>query len=168
MALYDTNQSMTLPPPCEPSGFRGALCSSPPPTTQACLKKRMPLPIATTACMSCSEDDDGLSDIPLCLPCPTDETEIAWGKPWHSYVDAETRNPGSLKHMQKKDYEKLAAAVRDMREGFRLAVAQDGGPSTDELMEIVIARLGLALAKENTSFNSMVFEAVCKGGKAPR
>lgn len=73
---------------------------------------------------------------------------------------------GGLESMKKKDYEKLAAAVRDMRAGFNQAVTQAGGTSTDELIEIVIARLGLVLAKDNTSFNSFLFEAVCKGNKS--
>lgn len=71
------------------------------------------------------------------------------------YTLAEAEN------MQKKQYEQIAAAVRDMREGFRLACSQENGPTTDQLMEIVTARLGLMLARDNPNFDSFKFAAKC-------
>lgn len=66
--------------------------------------------------------------------------------------------------MTKKDYEKLALACRKMRDGVRTA-QRDGEPSTDQIMEIVIAQLGLVLAADNPNFDSFIFAAMCKGSK---
>lgn len=78
----------------------------------------------------------------------------------------EVLNSGVLPTMTKKDYEKLALAVRKMRSGM---VDLNHLPQTtvDTVTEIIIAQLGMVLASENSKFDSFVFEAMCKGSKKP-
>ena len=73
--------------------------------------------------------------------------------------------PG-LQQMTKKDYQKLAATVREMRKGMEASPTLAHGAVVDVAIEIVIARIGLMLAEDNKNFDSFVFAAACKGTKA--
>lgn len=66
--------------------------------------------------------------------------------------------------MTKKDYQKLAAAVRAMRKGM-LDLNHMTRNDVNAVMEIIIARIGLMLAEDNKSFDSFMFAAACKGTK---
>lgn len=72
---------------------------------------------------------------------------------------------GGLKNLGKKDYEKLATAVKEIDAALRQMLLM-GRPDAAAISEMVAARIGLALAQENKKFDSWRWAAACKGEKS--
>lgn len=75
---------------------------------------------------------------------------------------------GGLKTLRKKDYEKLASAIKDIGDTVEQMFMENppGRPDAAAIRELVAARIGLVLAQDNKDFDSFRFAAACKGEKA--
>lgn len=83
-------------------------------------------------------------------------------------IDATIRKHyGGLDNLQKRDYQKLAAAVCDIGKQIEQMFLSSpmGRPDAAQIAEMVAARIGLALALENKKFDSFRWAAACKGEK---
>lgn len=64
---------------------------------------------------------------------------------------------GGIKSLTKKDFEALARAIAKMHEPIRVALAQENGANTEEIIEIIAAQIGMVLGGDNAQFDSFRF-----------